>query len=293
MPRRPPLRYCWKPSAPPIFRAIEVLSLWHRHSCLCSWVCLFTGRPFLTCRGAAPLRPMSARSPRLGYFGVRRLAAAFATATTPTISNTSPPSPHNPRRVPHPPCLRLALGFPSLRYPSHELEGAPSFAPFAKGGLLPSNATHLLLFALGFPSLSLSSYELEGAPSFAHFAKGGLLPSNATHLPLFALGFPSLRYPSHELEGAPILRAFCEGRALTLQRQNLSSPPLLCELCAVCDLCVNLFPTAFRPPPSPHVFSSPPPPAPRSPPATPSPANTALPANALLSPAKSPPKTLA
>jgi len=30
------------------------------------------------------------------------------------------------------------------------LEGAPSFAFFAKGGLLPSNATQLLLLAFGF-----------------------------------------------------------------------------------------------------------------------------------------------
>jgi hypothetical protein len=43
-----------------------------------------------------------------------------------------------------------SLGFFSLRLLPHELEGAPSFAFCAKGGLLRSNVTNPLLCALAF-----------------------------------------------------------------------------------------------------------------------------------------------
>ena len=38
--------------------------------------------------------------------------------------------------------LTCALGFSPSRRPLNELEGAPSFASFAKGGLLHSDVTH-------------------------------------------------------------------------------------------------------------------------------------------------------
>jgi len=42
------------------------------------------------------------------------------------------------------------LGFPPSATQSTELEGAPSFAPYAKGGLLRSNIARALLLALVF-----------------------------------------------------------------------------------------------------------------------------------------------
>ena len=46
--------------------------------------------------------------------------------------------------------LSQPLGFPLQRHPTNELEGAPSFAVFAKGGLLRSNGNQLPFFSLDF-----------------------------------------------------------------------------------------------------------------------------------------------
>jgi hypothetical protein len=79
---------------------------------------------------------------------------------------------------------------------SLELEGAPSFAVCAKGGLLRPHATSSFLSffrgattpvrALGLSQSCLRPTMLEGAPSFAVYAKGGLLRSSLSAALLFA-----------------------------------------------------------------------------------------------------------
>jgi len=52
------------------------------------------------------------------------------------------------------PSSSVLLGSPSDATQTHDLEGAPSFAPFAKGGFLGPNASDSLLLALAFLSSS-------------------------------------------------------------------------------------------------------------------------------------------
>ncbi len=54
----------------------------------------------------------------------------------------------------------VSLGFPWLRHQANELEGAPSFASSAKGGLLRSNVPTSLVFA------SVGTATLDCAPGF-------------------------------------------------------------------------------------------------------------------------------
>ena len=46
--------------------------------------------------------------------------------------------------------LSQPLWFPPQRQTTNDLEGAPFFAPFAKGGLLRSNGNQLPFFSLDF-----------------------------------------------------------------------------------------------------------------------------------------------
>lgn len=61
--------------------------------------------------------------------------------------STDTPARPEPRKVCSLGFLRALVSSLSHRH-SPELEGAPPFAPFAKGGLLRPNATLFLLFAL-------------------------------------------------------------------------------------------------------------------------------------------------
>jgi len=114
--------------------------------------------------------------------------------------------------------LSVLLGSPPNAAQTHGLEGAPSFAPFAKGGLLRPNATTPLLFS--WVSLAVAA---------AAFRGGRLLPSLVGPMilqqPTSAGGAQEASPAREGWVQSEIFDRSAVGAARATRNQNLSSRP--------------------------------------------------------------------